>query len=469
MRSRSDLHLYQERAIGFMLDHPFCYCWLGMGLGKSVSTLTAIDTLQSWCEVSKPLIIAPRLVTEMTWLDEIQEWDFTSHLKLSRIIGTPAQRKRALTAEADIWIISRDNLAWLVDLLGTMWPFDMVVLDESTSFKSHDSLRFKKMDKVMSYGIVHRMIQLTGTPAPNGLMDLWAPMYLLDRGARLGTTITGYRTRYFSRNEYEQRYELRPGGEQSIYEKISDLGISMREEDWLDLKPVENITRRIELPDMQAYRQFEEDAVLALENAEITAFNAASLYGKLLQYCNGAIYDENHQWHLVHDAKLDMLEEMIDTLNGNPVIVFYCFQSDLARIQERIKNTRKMEGTKEKDDWNEGKIPVLLAHPASASHGLNMQKGGWNIIWYGIPSNLEHYQQAIKRLARQGQKNVVINNRLIAKGTLEEKVAVRLEDKIVTQDLLMEAVKAFKNDIAERRKKKILSIPAVFEEDWVNS
>lgn len=459
MKNIQDFHPYQHRMVEHILHKPFTGVWAGMGLGKTCVTLTAIDRLQSWCEVSKPLIVAPRLVTEMTWSDEIQEWEHLSHLKLSRIIGTPQQRKKALTAEADIWIISRDNLAWLVNLVGTMWPFDMVVLDESTSFKNHAAIRFDKMNKVMGYGIVRRMVQLTGTPAPNGLMDLWAQMYLLDRGARLGNTITGFRTRYFSRNEYEQRYELRPGGEQSIYSKISDICISMREEDWLDLKPVENVTRRIDLPDMQAYRQFEEDSVLALENAEITAFNAASLYGKLLQFCNGAIYDENHEWHLVHEAKLDMLEEMIDTLNGNPVIVFYCFQSDLARIRERIPGTRKLDGEKEKNDWNENKIPVLLAHPASAAHGLNMQKGGWNIIWYGIPSNLEHYQQAIKRLARQGQKNVVINTRLIARGTLEEKVAIRLEDKIITQDLLMEAVKAFKQDIAERRKKKIFADP----------
>ena len=316
MRSREELHRYQERAIHFAIHNPFALLALSMGLGKSVSTLTVISDLLDWCEVSKPLIVAPRLVAEKTWSDEIIEWHHTSHLKISKVIGNPNQRKKALTAEADIWVISRDNLPWLVDLCGAMWPFDMVVLDESTSFKSHSSLRFRKMKEAIKHGNVKRMIQLTGTPAPNGLLDLWAPLYLLDRGERLGTTMEGFRNRYFVKNEYKHRYEIRPGGAETIHAKISDICISMRKEDWLELKPVENITRKIELPNMADYVKFREDAVLALEEGEITAVNAGALYTKLLQFCNGAVYDANKEFHVVHEAKLDLLESTAARLHA---------------------------------------------------------------------------------------------------------------------------------------------------------
>lgn len=467
MRSREDLHRYQERAVHFAYSHNHIGFFIGLGLGKTVSTLTVIADLLNWCEVAKPLIVAPRLVAEKTWSDEIVQWQHTKHLKLSKIVGNANQRKKALTAEADLWVIGRDNLPWLVDLCGSLWPFDMVVLDESTSFKSHSSLRFRKMKEAMKHGTIKRMIQLTGTPAPNGLLDLWAPLYLLDQGKRLGTTFTGFRNRYFEGSEYTHRYVPRKGAAESIHNAISDICISMRKEDWLELKPVEDITRKIELPNMVEYVKFREEAVLALEDGEITAVNAAALYGKLLQFCNGAVYDANKDYHVVHDAKLDMLEEIIESLNGDPVIVFYCFQSDIARITERIKNVRTLTGQKDPsgiiDEWNRGEIEVLLAHPASAGHGLNLQHGGRRIIWFGVPSGLELYQQAVARLDRQGQTESVINMHLITQGTIEETVVARLVDKTLTQDTLIEALKAFKADALEYKRKKEMA------DDWLYS
>lgn len=456
MRSREDLHVYQDRAYRHILNHPFSGLFLSLGLGKTITTLTAINDLLNWCEVAKPLIVAPRLVAEMVWTDEVKEWEHVSHLRISKIVGNAKQRKAALTAEADIWVIGRDNLPWLVDLVGEFWPFDMIVLDESTSFKSPQSLRFRKMKTVMKY--VTRMVQLTGTPVPNGLLDLWAPLYLLDKGQRLGTTFTGFRNRYFEGNEYSHRYVPRKGAAESIHSAIGDICISMAKEDWLSMKPLQNVTRKVMLPNLDAYKKFEDEAVLTIPDGEITAVNAAALYMKLVQFCNGAVYDSEHNYHVVHDAKLDMLEEIIESLNGDPVIVFYCFQSDIARISNRIKNTVTLTGAKDptsiKNAWNKGEIEVLIAHPASAGHGLNMQHGGHRIIWYGVPNPLEWYQQAVGRLDRQGQTESVINMHLITQGTIEETVVARLVDKTLTQDTLIEALKAFKADALEYKRKK---------------
>lgn len=464
MRDISDFRIYQHRMHQHILNTPFGALFTFMGGGKTVTTLTAIDDLLKWCEVSKPLIVAPRLVAEKVWSDEILNWSHINHLRISKVVGTAQQRKKALTAEADIWIISRDNIAWLVDTLGVMWPFDMVVLDESTSFKSHDSQRFKAMRKVVDEGLVTRMVHLTGTPVPNGLMDLWAPIYLLDKGERLGSTIGGFRTRYFEKKDWEFRYALRPGAEASIHEKISDICVSMKKTDWLDVTPRLDITRKVDLPDMAAYKKFEEDSVLQILDTEITAVNAGALYSKLLQFCNGAVYDQNKNYHVVNDAKLDALEEMIEGLNGEPVIIFYCFQSDIARIKSRIKNVRKIETGQDIDDWNAGKITVALGHPAGIGHGLNMQFGGWRIIWFGVPNPLEWYLQAVERIDRPGQREQVINTHLITQGTLEERVVENMIAKTLTQDTLMEAVKAFKDDIKARRKTK-----TVAWDDWINS
>ena len=462
MKNLSDFHTYQHRMHQHILNHDFGALFCGMSLGKTVTALTAINDLLNWCEISKPLIVAPRLVTEKTWSDEVAEWSHVSHLRISKVIGTTSQRKKALTAEADIWVISRDNLAWLVNLCGEFWPFDMVILDESTSFKSHDSLRFRKMKEVLKYRKIKRMVHLTGTPAPNGLMDLWAPLYLLDQGKRLGTTMEGFRNRYFIKNDYTRRYEPRPGAQESIQDKISDICISMRKEDWLDLKPVIDVTHKIELPNMAEYNKFKADAVLEIMDGEITAVNAAALYSKLLQFCTGAVYDADHNYHVVHDAKLDTLDEMIEGLNGSPVIVFYCFKSDIERIKKRIKNVVKLESTDEIDRWNRGEIEVLLAHPASTGHGLNLQFGGWRIIWFGVPSSLELYQQAVARLDRQGQPESVVNTHLITQGTIEETVVARLVDKTLTQNTLIEALRAFKEEAVAHR-------TSLVEDDWINS
>lgn len=463
MKDISDFRIYQHRMHEHILSTPFAALFTFMGGGKTVTTLTAIDNLLNWCEVSKPLIVAPRLVAEKVWSDEILGWSHINHLRISKVIGTANQRKKALTAEADIWIIGRDNLPWLVDLCGAMWPFDMVVLDESTSFKSHSSLRFRKMREAMKY--VTRMVQLTGTPVPNGLMDLWSPVYLLDKGQRLGTTFHGFRNRYFEGNEFTHRYKLRKGAEESIHRAIGDICVSMKKEDWLDVTPRLDITRKIELPDMKAYRKFEEDAVLEILGAEITAVNAGALYSKLLQFCNGAVYDASKNYHVVNNAKLDALEEMIESLNGEPVIIFYCFQSDIARIKERIKGVRKIEKPQDIDDWNAGNISVAVGHPAGIGHGLNMQFGGWRIIWFGVPSPLEWYQQAVERIDRPGQKERVINTHLITQGTLEEKVVENMIEKTLTQDTLMDVLKGFKADIQAR--KKVIE-PVLVEDDWLN-
>lgn len=459
MKDISDFHIYQHKLYRHIINHDFCGLFVGMSLGKTITCLTAISDLLGWCEVFKPLIVAPRLVAEKTWSDEILEWQNVSHLKISKIIGTSSQRKKALTAEADVWIISRDNIAWLVDLLGPMWPFDMVILDESTSFKNHQSLRFRKIKEAMKHGTIKRLIELTGTPVPNGLLDLWAQLFLLDKGERLGSTIEGYRNRYFVKNDYQHRYEIRPGGQEAIHEKVKDICISMTTQDWLELKPIENVTNKIELPNMAEYNKFKEEAVLQLPEDEITAVNAGALYSKLLQFCNGAVYtnDGNGEYHTVHDVKLDMLEEIVESLNGDPVIVFYCFKSDIDRIKARIKKVVKLDSTKEIDLWNKGEIEVLLAHPASAGHGLNLQHGGRRIIWFGVPSSLELYQQAVARLDRQGQKESVINMHLITQGTIEETVVARLIDKTMTQDTLINALKAFKEEMK------------VVEDDWLNS
>lgn len=472
MKNKDNFHLYQHRMHQFILNHPFAALWVSMGLGKTITTLTAISDLLDWCEVSKPLIIAPRLVAEKTWSDEIEEWEHVSHLRVSKIIGNAKQRQKAITAEADIWVISRDNIAWLVDLCGEFWPFDMVIIDESTSFKSHSSLRFRKLKQAMKY--VSRMVQLTGTPVPNGLLDLWAPTFLLDKGERLGTTFTGYRNRYFEGNDYTHRYVARKGASEAIHAKLSDICISMKKEDWLYMKPIQEVVRKVDLPNMDEYIKFREEAVLEIleGEGEITALNAGALYSKLLQFSNGAVYDQDHKYHLVHEAKLDMLEEIIESLDGEPVIVFYSFQSDIERITKRIKNvqtlTKNKKAAEVMDAWNRGEVEVLLAHPASAGHGLNLQKGGHHIIWFGIPDPLELYQQAIGRLDRQGQTESVVNIQIIAKGTLEEKVAARLIDKTLTQDSLVDMFRAFTED-ASAYKKQLLPKPEPAFDDWLFS
>ena len=444
----SDFHTYQKAALSHLLNNPKCGLILDMGLGKTVTTLTGLKMLQLTGEIRRPLLVAPKLVTEQTWIAELKKWEHLTGLKISRIIGTESERLAALKVKADIYAVSRDNITWLVEHYKRKWPFDALVIDESSSFKNRASKRFKSVQKVL--GFFSRVILLTGTPAPNGLMDMWSQMYLLDKGERLGKTIGGYRQRYFQRifkDGFISSYELWPEADKQIHAKISDICISMKAKDWLKLKPRLDVVVKLELDDYQGYKQFEKEKVLELGDAEITALNAGALYNKLLQYCNGAVYDEDRISHVVNKTKLEALSEEIEALQGKPVLVFYQFKSDLERILKNISGSVKLTGTKEIDLWNKGKIPVLVAHAASTGHGLNLQAGGYNIIWFGLPWSLELYLQAVARIDRQGQTNSVLNKILITKGTVEEIVWKRLNKKEFTQDELILALKYYAKSV----------------------
>lgn len=440
---------YQDFATQHVIDNPFSGLFLDMGLGKTVSTLTAVNQLMfDDLEVSKVLVIAPKRVAEDTWTTEAAKWDHLKHLRMSVVLGTERQRKEALKAKADIYVINRENVAWLVGMYQSAFPFDMVVIDELSSFKSAKAIRFKSLRMVRP--LVKRVVGLTGTPAPNGLIDLWPQLYLLDQGERLGKTITKYRETYFTPGRRNGQvvfdYKLKAESEQAIYDKVGDICISMNAKDYLSLP--ERITRDVEIhmpaPLMAKYEDFEREQVLALENQdEISAVNAAALTNKLLQFANGAIYDANKDWHEVHNAKLDALEEIVEAANGQPVLVFYSYKHDLARIQKRLKTykPRTLDSRDDIQEWNSGKIQLLLAHPASAGHGLNLQAGGNIIVWFGLTWSLELYQQANARLDRQGQTKPVIVHRLIVIGTMDEDVSKAIERKTAGQDALMDAVK----------------------------
>lgn len=449
-------HSYQDFATDHILKNPASALFLDMGLGKTVATLTAIDKLMfDLCEVSKVLVIAPKRVAEQVWSAEIDKWDHLQHLRISKVLGTESQRKTALLRPADIYVINRENVSWLIAHLGGIGRFDMVVIDELSSFKSAKSVRFKALRTVRP--MIKRIVGLTGTPVPNGLLDLWPQMYLLDMGARLGKTLTSYRDRYFTPGKrsgqiiYE--YKLRPGDDilgadyyqKEIYEKIGDICISMKAEDYLDLP--ERIDRNIDLrlKVQKQYDDFERLQVLALENLDhITVANAAALTNKLLQFSNGAVYDPAGKWHAVHSEKLEALEEIVETSNGHPVLVFYSYVHDKERITSHLLKYQPAEltGPESIKAWNEKRVRVMLAHPASAGHGLNLQAGGNIIVWFGLPWSLELYQQAVKRLHRQGQSEVVLNHRLIAKNTMDERVLKILDAKASGQDALLDAVKA---------------------------
>jgi len=461
MLTKTDLHGYQNHSAQHIIDNPFSGLFLEMGLGKTVSTLTAIDELMfEFLSVRKVLIIAPLKVAQNTWSKEITKWEHLKHLTMSKVLGPEKKRKEALKQDADIYIINRENVVWLVNYYGgSYFPFDMLVIDELSSFKSPKSQRFKALRMIRPK--IDRVVGLTGTPAPNGLIDLWSQVYLLDQGERLGKNITQYRSTYFtpgrSNGHVVFNYKLNKGSEEVIHEKISDICISMKTEDYLELPPVIPRMEEVAFDDktMKSYLEFEKEQVLSFVDGDvITADNKAALSNKLLQYANGALYSENgpegcnkyssKNYHVVHDAKLDRLEEIIDTANGQSVLIFYQFQSDLDRIMKRLKQYKPviLKTAKDEDDWNEGKISVLLAHSKSAGHGLNLQDGGSIVAWYGIPWSLEEYQQANKRLHRQGQKNTVIIHHLIIPGTYDEDVLKSLHSKDETQECLMRALNA---------------------------
>lgn len=441
---------YQQYSINHIIDHKASGLFLDMGMGKTVSTLTAIDNLIFLGEVNKVLVIAPLRVAEDTWSTEVDKWDHLKHIRISKILGTKKQREEALNKNADIYVTNRENVDWLVNECFDSWIWDMVVIDELSSFKSSKAKRFRALKKVRPY--FKRIVGLTGTPAPNSLIDLWPQIYLLDGGQRLGKTITGFKDRYFNpgrRNGYVvYNWELKDGAEEAIQNKISDICISMKVDDYLDLP--ERIDNRVEISlskkSMEIYKKLEKDLIIELGEEDITAANAAVLTNKLLQMANGAIYSESKEVVNIHDGKLEKLEEIIDTSNGKSVLVFYNFKHDYNRISEMLtKKKIKHQTLNTSEDikkWNEGEIQVALLHPASAGHGLNLQYGGNIIVWFGLNWSLELYQQANARLHRQGQKETVIIHHLIAKGTVDEDVMNALANKEINQNMLLEAVKA---------------------------
>lgn len=418
--------------------------FLSMGLGKTVSTLTAFDDLMyDSMEVDKVLIIAPKKVTESVWIDEIRKWEHTKHLRISIVLGTEKQRKQALAVKADIYAINRENVAWLVGLYQSAWPFKNIVIDESSSFKAADSVRFKALRTIRPY--VDRMVLLTGTPASNGLMDLWSQVYLLDQGQRLGKFITHYRDRFFT--NIRHKWVPKEGAAEKIYELISDICVSMKAEDYLELPKctIQDFIVRLSQEEKNLYEKFEKDRILEIEDVEdITAVNAAVLTNKLLQFANGAIYDDSRNWHELHTAKIEALSEIIESANGEPVIVAYAFKHDLERIKKALKgyNPRTLDKPGDVAEWNEGRIKVLLTHPLSAGHGLNLQYGGHILVWFGNTWSLEQYMQLNKRLDRPGQKMPVLIIRMIVEGTMDEDIIPAIEAKAEEQDLLMNAVKA---------------------------
>ena len=433
-------HDYQVTAYNKILDTPRVGLFLEMGLGKTVVTLTAINELMyNRFEITRVLVIAPKRVAEDTWSRECNVWDHLKNLKISKILGDTKTRLKAIEQDADIYIINRENVKWLVD--NTKWQYDMVVIDELSSFKSRQSQRFKALRKVMP--LVDRVVGLTGTPTPNGYMDLWSQIYLLDRGKRLEKTIGAYRERYFlpgMRNGYTVfNWVLRPGMDRVIQERISDICVSMKAEDYLKMPArIDNVIE-VTLSDreMKLYKQLEKESILEAE--DIVALSAATLGNKLLQLANGCVYDTNRNVIKIHDKKLEALSEIIDC-NNEPVLVFYNFKHDLEALQKAFPESRILDTTQDISDWNEGKIRLLLAHPASVGHGLNIQAGGHIIVWYGLTWSLELYEQANARLYRQGQKNAVIIHHLVAKGTIDESVMKALSAKGNLQAELMRSI-----------------------------
>jgi len=440
-------HQYQEYATNKILGQEAVGLFLDMGLGKSVITLTAIDQLLfNYFDISKVLVIAPLRVAQKTWSDEIKKWDHLKHLRISKVLGSEKQRLAALQVKADIWIINRENVEWLADLYGKDWPFGMVVIDELSSFKSSKAKRFRALRKVRP--CIKRIVGLTGTPAPNGLIDLWPQVYLLDQGERLGKTVTGYRSRYFEPGKRNRTvifsWDPKPGAEEAIYSKLEDLCVSMSAEDWLQMP--ERIDREVKVQIPEAarakYDQLERDLLLPFAGGDITADTMAILSNKLLQMANGAVYDENGSTREIHQAKLEALDDILEAANGQPVLVFYNYQHDRDRILNHISAARVLDTEEDIEQWNQGKIPVMLAHPASAGHGLNLQAGGNIIVWFGLTWSLELYQQANARLYRQGQEKSVIIHHLVAEETIDEDVMSALAGKDVSQKALLEAVKA---------------------------
>lgn len=440
-------HDYQRYATDFILNHPIAAVLLEMGLGKSVITLTAIQELcLDRFEVGRVLVVAPLRVARDTWPAEIQKWNHLKGLTYSVAVGTVQERIAALRQRTHVHIINRENIQWLIEESSFRWNYDMVVIDELSSFKSYQAKRFRSLMKVRPF--VKRIVGLTGTPSSNGLMDLWAEFRLLDMGKRLGRFITHYRDEFFlpdRRNGAQiYSYKPRPGAEAEIYRRIGDITISMKSVDYLQMPECVMNTVQVMLSEdeLENYEAMKKELVLELGGVEIDASNAASLSGKLCQLANGAIYTEDKHTLHFHDRKLDALEDLIEGANGKPLLIAYWFKHDLARIQKRFK-VRELKSSKDIADWNAGRIPVAVIHPASAGHGLNLQAGGSTLVWFGLTWSLELYQQTNARLWRQGQRSdTVVIHHIITRGTIDEQIMKALSEKGKTQAALIDAVKA---------------------------
>lgn len=439
-------HSYQEYAIKFIESHSISALFLDMGLGKTSITLTAVNELLfDSFEVRKVLVIAPLRVARNTWCDEIKKWDQLNNIKYSIAVGTEKERITALNKRADIYIINRENIDWLVNKSEYKFDFDMVVIDELSSFKNHQSKRFKSLMKIRPK--VKRIVGLTGTPSSNGLMDLFAEFKVLDLGERLGYFIGQYRNTYFKPDKTNgaivYSYKPLPNAEDSIYEKISDITVSMKASEYLKMPELVISNYQVEMSEdeKKQYDEMKKNLIYEIKDGEITVSNAGSLSNKLSQFANGAVYDDEQNIVEIHSRKLDALEDIIESMNGKPLLVAYWYKHDLQRIKKRF-DVKEIKTGKDIADWNKGKIPVALIHPASAGHGLNLQQGGSTLVWFGLTWSLELYQQTNGRLYRQGQKNTVVIQHIVTKGSIDEQILKALERKNKTQEDLIEAVKA---------------------------
>lgn len=456
-------HAYQQHCIRKIIEIKKLGLFLDMGLGKTVTTLTAVKELKyNRFAVRKVLVIAPKKVAEGTWTKEKDKWEHTKMLRVSQVLGSQTKRIRALNTPADLYVVNRENVCWLVDYYRNDWPFDMVVVDESSSFKNHRAKRFKALASVGN--LIDRMVELTGTPSPNGLADLWSQVYLLDGGNRLGKRYTQFREQYFQPDKrgpagIVYSYEAKPGTEESILQRISDICISMKAEDYLQLPDItyHEIPVKLDERAWKAYLELEREMVLELPEDEeaISAAGAAALSNKLLQLGNGAVYDDDGNYHEVHNCKIEAFLELIESLQGKPALVFYNFRHDRIRLEKALEKmklrVRELKTMQDEDDWNAGKVDVLLTHPASSAYGLNLQQGGNHVVWFGLTWNYELYTQANKRLHRQGQEQKVIVHHLICSGTRDEDVMEALNRKEDVQNWVMQSLKARIRAVREGR------------------
>ena len=448
---------YQTIAMDFLRTHSHCALFLDMGLGKTVTSLTVAKELIDDYRVEKVLVIAPKRVAEDTWTRECAKWDHLKGLRISKVLGSKSDRIAALDADADIYVINRENVQWLVEYTNGIWPFDMVIIDELSSFKSPQAKRFKMLKRVIKQ--CDYVWGLTGTPASNGYMDLWAQIYLIDNGERLGKFIGSYRQEFFYAGAHNgfivYEYKLRTGAKEKIDRRLSDICLSMSKEDWLQIPPLifNEVRVKMTKKERKVYEQFEVDKVLPLLESKLGSIDtmdsavvgetAATLSGKLLQMANGAVYDDNGGVFHLHDQKLDALDEIVEASQGQPILVFYSYKHDVDRIKARHPEAVVLKDSADIQRWNNGEIPMLLCHPASAGYGINLQEGSHIMVWFGLPYSLENYQQSIARLHRQGQEHPVIVHHIICEGTLDEKVLKVLQSKNATQKSLLDALKRY--------------------------